>query len=139
QAEGDGGGAGTESARVALRTVLDELLRLLAPVLPFVTEEVWSWYERGSVHRAAWPVPEIPAGADAGVLATASEAITAIRRAKSEARLSMRAPVAGVVVSGPRASLDRFELARADVRAAGRVAAVELREAQAPLGIEVRL
>ncbi|GGV34638.1 valine--tRNA ligase [Streptomyces longisporoflavus] len=133
-----GEGAGTESARVTLRTVLDALLRLLAPVLPFVTEEVWSWYAPGSVHRAAWPVPESPAGADAGVLTTASEVIAAIRGAKSRARLSMRAEVAGVVVSGPRASLDRFELAGADVRAAGRVGAVELREAEGPLGIEVR-
>ncbi|MEW1930392.1 valine--tRNA ligase [Streptomyces sp. NPDC088360] len=138
RAYGDQGeGAGTESARVTLRAVLDALLRLFAPVLPFVTEEVWSWYATGSVHRAAWPTPRVPAGADASVLATASEVIAAVRKAKSEARLSMRAEVARVVVFGPRASLDRFALAQADVRAAGRVGAVELAEADTPLRVEV--
>ncbi len=43
------------SAVLALRAAIDALLRLLAPFLPFATEEVWAWTHETSVHRAQWP------------------------------------------------------------------------------------
>ena len=47
-----------KSARTALGLGLDAFARLLAPYLPYASEEVWSWMHAGSgsVHRAAWPV-----------------------------------------------------------------------------------
>ena len=87
------------SARAALRTCLSVLLRLFAPILPFVTEEVWSWWKEGSVHVAAWPVEEeIPAGGDPAVFESASVVLGGVRRAKTEAGVSLRAPVASAVV-----------------------------------------
>ncbi|MEU3460609.1 valine--tRNA ligase [Streptomyces sp. NPDC006733] len=146
-AEGSAGGeqdvAATHSARAALDTALDTLLRLFAPLLPFVTEEVWSWHAEGSVHRAGWPVAkEIRARAadgDGTLLATAADVISAVRKAKSEAKVSMRAEVTTAVVSGPREALARYALVDADVRAAGRIGAVERREDAGPLAVRVSL
>jgi valyl-tRNA synthetase len=119
-----GQGPAGASARSALGVALDVQLRLFAPVLPYVTEEVWSW--RGpasSVHRAAWPtVAELAAVAsDPALLAVTSDALSQIRRAKSKRRLSMRADVALATVRGPGPALDLLSGAEADLRAAGRV------------------
>ena len=126
------GGQGEEaagSARAALRIALDVLLRLLAPFLPYVTEEVWSWWHDGSVHRAAWPsVDETattsPAGGaarDAGQLGAVGEALAGIRKVKSEAKVGMRAEVSSIVLAGPAEWVGRVRAAEADLRAAGRV------------------
>ncbi len=127
----DGGvrGGPARSARAALRMALDTLLRLFAPVLSFAAEEVWSWWRDGSVHRAGWPDAAALAraghGTDGEVLETAADAIAAVRRAKSAARLSLRAPLASAVVTASRPDLNRFEIVASDVRAAGRIGAVE--------------
>ncbi|HEU4399812.1 MAG TPA: valine--tRNA ligase, partial [Actinomycetota bacterium] len=135
------GGSGAASARAALATALDVLLRLLAPYLPFATEEVWSWWRDGSVHRAPWP-DRVPAGhgADPLPLEAAGLVLGAVRRAKSEARLPLRTPVARVVVAGTPERLAAVRTAEADLRAAGRVAAVEYRERDdPPLATEIIL
>jgi valyl-tRNA synthetase len=91
------GAPGAASAVAGLRAVLDALLRLLAPFLPYATEEVWSWWRDGSVHAAAWPDPEplrtAARGADLRLPELASWVLREVRRAKSEAKLSVRAPV----------------------------------------------
>ncbi|MCI3934084.1 valine--tRNA ligase [Streptomyces sp. AN091965] len=144
RAYGDHGGASArDSARATLHTALDTVVRLLAPVLPFVTEEVRSWYADGSVHRAAWPsadaLRELAGDADPRVLATAGEVIAHVRKAKSLARLSLRAEAAAVELWAPRETLGRFALAERDVRAAGRVGTVAAREADGELRVEVLL
>ena len=55
RAYADGSVEASASARAALALALSVQLRLLAPFLPFVTEEVWSWWHDGSVHRSPWP------------------------------------------------------------------------------------
>nr|MBA2280063.1 valine--tRNA ligase [Acidimicrobiia bacterium] len=90
---------GDASAAAALRMALDTALKLFAPFLPYATEEVWSWMhgDGTSIHRSPWP-PAPPADGDPAVLAAATWALGEIRRAKTEAKRSMRAEVERVVV-----------------------------------------
>jgi valyl-tRNA synthetase len=117
---------GAASARAALGLALAALLRLFAPFLPFVTEEVWSWWQTGSAHRAGWPTTaELgdPAGDDLA-LDQAAFVLGRIRAAKSERKLSMRAPVEMVVVRDSPDGLERLRLVEADLREAGSVARI---------------
>jgi valyl-tRNA synthetase len=136
----------TPSARAALATALDVQLRLFAPFLPFVTEEVWSWWRPGSVHRASWPALRAGTGTDdhgrlgdAAVLEVVSEALSQIRRAKSQRGLSMRADVATATVTGEAGKLERIALAEGDLCSAGRIGKLTLTSAEGPLTVTCEL
>ena len=136
RAYGEHGPRAAASAAAALRAALSVLLRLFAPFLPFVTEESWSWWQEGSVHRSPWPTPEelkARAGnADPGLLDAASTAIAAVRGAKSAARLSMRAPVRQLVISASDDDLPKIRAVLADVQAAGKIDQVLLKPSACP-------
>jgi valyl-tRNA synthetase len=124
---------GSESARAALAAALDTLLRLFAPHMPFVPEEVWSWWPEGSIHRAAWPgADDLAAFAtdDLAVYPAAAAVLGEIRKAKSSAKRSMRTDVTRGVVHAPAELLRALGPALDDVRDAGRVVGdLELAEA----------
>jgi valyl-tRNA synthetase len=119
------------SVSAALRTSLSVFQRLFAPFLPFVCEEVWSWWQDGSIHRSAWPdadglLARANGAADEDVaLELAAEVLREVRKAKSQAKRPMRAPVSRVVVRDSAERLAALELGVEDVRQAG---AVELLE-----------
>ena len=111
------------SAVVALRRALHVMLRLFAPFLPYATEEVWSWWQvSGSIHRATWPkaseLADIPADHD-GLLEVASSALFGVRKAKSDAKVSMKAEVASATLKAPNA--DAIALIAGDIKAVGRI------------------
>ncbi len=131
-----GDGSSSASAQAALAIALDVQLRLFAPYLPYVTEEIWSWWRSGSVHHASWPTAEeLAVGGDPDVLTATAAALGGVRRAKSGRNLSMRAEVARVVVSAPPAALAHVSAASADLRAAGRIATLDLTEAAGDLTV----
>ena len=129
---GEGDTTPADSARATLALALSVQLRLLAPFLPFVTEEVWRWWQVGSIHRAPWPTGaefgEHRTG-DPSVLEVAADVLAAVRRAKTTEKRSMRSGVAELTVSGPAATLAAVDAARRDIVDAGGVEALELVEA----------
>jgi valyl-tRNA synthetase len=128
---------------LALRSSLSVFQRLLAPFLPFVCEEVWSWWQPGSVHRAPWPEQgELEAIARAGeaaagpagdseaaredvALDVAADVLREVRKAKSQAQRPMRAPVRRVLVRDTAERLQALELGADDLLLAGSIEQLE--------------
>ena len=125
RAYGEMGPERAGSARAALAGGLSVLLRLFAPFLPFVTEEVWSWWQEGSVHRATWPSPAGVAG-DVGIYSAAIALLGDLRRAKSEAKLSPRALVERVVVVAPAEELAALRQVEDDLKVAQNITELAL-------------
>ena len=118
------------SAVVALRRALHVMLRLFAPFLPYATEEVWGWWQTtGSIHRAAWPqvaeLADVSAIHD-GLLDVASSALFGVRKAKSDAKVSMKAEVASATLKAPNVAA--ISLIEGDIKAVGRIAALKIEE-----------
>jgi valyl-tRNA synthetase len=144
RAYGSRGDDGAASAKAALGTALDVLLRLFAPFMPYVTEEVWSWWREGSVHRVSWPTVAEVTVTDAGdqqpaLLGLVGLALSQVRGAKSTAQVSMRTPVPSAVVRGPSASIDLLRQAHGDLAGAGRIETLEFESAEGDLAVEVTL
>ncbi|WP_442907528.1 valine--tRNA ligase [Kineococcus sp. G2] len=133
RAYGARGEAAQASARATAAIALRTLLRLFAPFLPFAAEEVWSWWQDGSVHTASWPVVDElgPASEDTaaiGVLGGAGQALSALRKVKSEAKVSQKTPLSAATVYGPAAVIADAGRAEADVLAASRAASLTWQE-----------
>ncbi|MFI5314399.1 MAG: valine--tRNA ligase [Myxococcota bacterium] len=116
------------SALATLQLALGVFLRLLAPVMPFVTEEIWSWRFAASaggrsIHSGPWPTESelagIPLERAGRAYAAACEISTRIRGAKTTAKKSLRWPVARLDVRGAEADLAALRSVLPDVLAAG--------------------
>jgi valyl-tRNA synthetase len=115
---------GAASAQAALRAALSVLLRLFAPFLPYVTEEVWSWWRDGSIHRSTWPVVgelDTEEPGDPAVYTVASDILGRVRKAKSEQKRSLASAVRRVVVRDRADRLEAVASAAEDVCEAGKI------------------
>jgi valyl-tRNA synthetase len=146
RAYGERGTDAAASAQATLQLALATLLKLFAPFLPFVTDEVWSWWHDGSIHRSSWPDAAAVRAraadeANPNVYPAAAATLAEIRRAKTEAKRSLRAEVERIVVVDTAARIADFEPARLDVMEAGRVSVADTREVvgDEPAVVEVTL
>jgi valyl-tRNA synthetase len=124
RAYGEDDGSATRSARATLSLTLSVLQRLLAPFLPFVTEEVWRWWHADSVHLAPWPSvrelgPVAGATKPGTIYGPICEVLEAIRREKSTAKVSQRFEVTLCTVSGVETWLDSVRAGQDDLAKSG--------------------
>jgi valyl-tRNA synthetase len=118
---GDFGAESASSANGALLVALETYLRLFAPYLPFVTEEVWSWWRSGTVHRAPWPsaaaLEQMGGGADARFYVDAQLANGEIRREKSLQGMKIKTPVR-VTIAGDADTLNSLKVVEQEIGSA---------------------
>ncbi len=127
------------SARRALREALSTIQRLLAPILPFATEEAWSWWNDTSIHAQRWPEASGVDG-DAALIDATIDALTLVRRAKSEAKVSQRADVDAVTITAPASMHTALEAGRNDLAAAGSIAEISIVEGgNEPLSCDITI
>ncbi|HEX7135076.1 MAG TPA: valine--tRNA ligase, partial [Iamia sp.] len=134
--------AAAASARATLALALSTLLRLFAPILPFATEEVWSWWQEGSIHRAPWPsgneLRTVAGEGDPLTLDVTGTVLGEVRKAKSDAKVSMRAEVTSVHVVDTAARVSALAAAAQDVMDAGRIGELTWAEGE-PASVAVTL
>ena len=121
--EGDGPGAG--AARAVLAHVLETLLRLLHPLMPFITEEIWQRlpHEGATLMRAPWPVPD-PALRDpeaTAALELVMEVVRAVRNIRSEVGIPAAAWLTVICRSQDPQQQAVLRATEGSVRALGRI------------------
>ncbi|NEK58581.1 isoleucine--tRNA ligase [Geodermatophilus sabuli] len=102
---------GDPAALATLHEVLDGLTRLMAPLTPFVTEEVWAravapglgGEAADSVHLATWPVADADARDDVLLeqVALVRRLVEVGRSARTSAKVRTRQPLGRAVVAAP--------------------------------------
>ena len=131
---------GDRSALAGWSCGLSAALRLFAPFLPFITEEVWGWQSGSSgasIHRAPWPQGE-ELGIDhneAAAFIGAVEVLGQVRKIKSDRSLSIRVEVPAIGVRGPSERLDALLGAEADLLAATAAATLRTEVAETEGGV----
>jgi valyl-tRNA synthetase len=117
--------ASQASAVSALRIALLAITKLLAPFIPFATEEAWSWWQEGSVHRSSWPVAEdlsrFTGDQTAALLSLASQALIGIRKAKSDQKLSMKAEIRSLTIEANEADIESLKQIESDLKSVGKI------------------
>ena len=126
------GDEGAASANHALMLSLSTMLRLFAPILPFVTEEVWSWWNEGSIHRSAWPTTSeltlVASDGNPAILRAAGRALGEVRKVKTEAKLSQKAEVKRLTIYDTNEGLELIRSSQEDLLRSGTITELILEE-----------
>ena len=139
---GKQGEESAKSAKAALGLTIHALLRLFSPFVPFVCEEVWSWWQKGSVHLQKWPnTSEVVSNPSISAvhLETITNILAEVRKSKTERQLSMKAEVELLKIAASNDILQQIKSSEKDLIAAGNIKKLELISNESELKIEVKL
>ena len=139
---GKQGEESANSAKAALGITIHTLLKLFAPFVPFVSEEVWSWWQKGSVHNEAWPKPEeITSNKAISIenLDLVTKVLAEIRKAKTEKQLSMKADVLELVIEAKSEDIEILKKSEKDLIAAGIIKNLKYKNQANDLKLEIKL
>ena len=139
---GNQGEAAANSARAALGITTHTLLKLFAPFIPFVTEEVWSWWQEGSIHLQSWPKSsEIITNKSTGIdaLNNVTWILSEVRKVKTENKQSMKAEVKSLEIWAQADVIDQVKDAQKDLIAAGNIKDLKLNVSDSDIKVKVEL
>jgi valyl-tRNA synthetase len=139
---GNQGEAAANSARAALGITTHTLLKLFAPFIPFVTEEVWSWWQEGSIHLQSWPKSsEIITNKSTGIdaLNNVTWILSEVRKVKTENKQSMKAEVKTLEIWAKADVIDQVKDAQKDLIAAGNIKDLKLNVSDSDIKVKVEL
>ena len=139
---GNQGEDAAKSARAALGLTTHTLLKLFAPFIPFVTEEVWSWWQEGSIHLTTWPqAQEVLTNQAIGVeaLNNVTWILGEVRKVKTENKQSMKAEVKSLEVWAKTEVIDQVKSAQKDLLAAGNIKELILNVSDTEIKVKVEL
>ena len=139
---GNQGEAAANSARAALGITTHTLLKLFAPFIPFVTEEVWSWWQEGSIHLQSWPKSsEIITNKSIGIdpLNNVTWILSEVRKVKTENKQSMKAEVKTLEIWAKAEVIEQVKDAQKDLIAAGNIKDLKLNVTDSEIKVKAEL
>ena len=139
---GNQGEAAANSARAALGITTHTLLKLFAPFIPFVTEEVWSWWQEGSIHLQSWPKSsEIITNKAVGIdpLNNVTWILSEVRKVKTENKQSMKAEVKTLEIWAKAEVIEQVKDAQKDLIAAGNIKDLKLTVSDSEIKVKAEL
>ncbi len=131
---------GGDVARAVAVQVFDAALRLLHPVMPFVTEALWRRFpgrpDGASITRSPWPSPD-PRAADPAALqefGLVQELVTAIRAIRAEYGVPPGQSVRAVLSNASAAASATFEAERGTITRLSKVSSLTFGEGTERVG-----
>jgi valyl-tRNA synthetase len=120
-----------ESVQYTLFTTTLSVLKLFAPIMPYITEEIYHLHfaeceHKKSIHVSEWPVPNSHFISEPSLAAGrfVMKVLEECRKAKSEKKLSMKAPVKKITAKS-KISLEDFNGLEKELKAATKAEVIE--------------